>query len=89
MISYTLRFSEQAKEDIRQHKKSGNKSVVNKIALLLEELILHPFTGIGKPEPLKYKLAGYWPRRINKEHRLVYEVSDGLVFILSAKGHYE
>lgn len=89
MSSYILRFSEQAKEDIRQHKKSGNKSVVNKITLLLEELVIHPFTGTGKPEPLKHSLAGCWSRRINREHRLVYEVSDNLVFILSAKGHYE
>jgi toxin YoeB len=89
MSSYILRFSEHAKEDIRQHKKSGNKSVVNKITLLLEELVQHPFTGTGKPEPLKHSLAGCWSRRINREHRLVYEVSDNLVFILSAKGHYE
>ena len=89
MSSYTLRFSQQAKEDIKQHKKSGNKSVVNKITLLLEELAIHPFTGTGKPEPLKHSLAGFWSRRINREHRLVYEVSEDLVFVLSAKGHYE
>ena len=89
MSSYTLRFSQQAKEDIRQHKKSGNKSVVNKITLFLEELAIHPFTGTGKPEPLKHSLAGFWSRRINREHRLVYEVSEDLVFVLSAKGHYE
>lgn len=89
MSSYILRFSEQAKEDIRQYKKSGNKSVFNKITLLLEELVVHPFTGTGKPEPLKHSLTGCWSRRINREHRLVYEVSDNLVFILSAKGHYE
>ncbi|HQW12540.1 MAG TPA: Txe/YoeB family addiction module toxin [Saprospiraceae bacterium] len=88
MSGYTLRFSEQAKEDIRQHKKSGNKSVVNKIILLLEELVLHPFTGTGKPEPLKHSLAGCWSRRINKEHRLVYDIIEGNVLILSAKGHY-
>lgn len=89
MSSYILRFSEQAKEDIRQHKQSGNKAVVNKITLLLEELTQHPFTGTGKPEPLKHSLAGFWSRRINREHRLVYEVSEDLVFILSAKGHYD
>jgi len=88
MNSYILRFSEEAKEDIRQHKKSGNKSVINKITLLLEELALHPFTGTGKPEPLKHKLSGAWSRRINKEHRLVYEVTDDIVLILSVKGHY-
>jgi toxin YoeB len=88
MNSYILRFSEQAKEDIRQHKKSGNKSVVNKITLLLEELVRHPFTGSGKPEPLKHNLYGAWSRRINREHRLVYEVTEAIVFILSVKGHY-
>lgn len=88
MSSYILRFSEQAKEDIRNHKKSGNKAVVNKITLLLEELTEHPFVGTGKPELLKYELAGLWSRRINQEHRLVYQVFDDVVVILSAKGHY-
>ena len=88
MNSYILRFSEQAKEDIRNHKKSGNKAVVNKITLLLEELTEHPFDGTGKPELLKYELAGLWSRRINQEHRLVYQVFDDVVVILSAKGHY-
>jgi toxin YoeB len=88
MSSYILRFSEQAKDDIRQHKKSGNKSVVNKITLLLEELAKHPFTGTGKPEPLKHNLSGVWSRRINREHRLVYEVDDDVILVLSAKGHY-
>ncbi|MGH2642395.1 MAG: Txe/YoeB family addiction module toxin [Chitinophagaceae bacterium] len=55
----------------------------------MEELTEHPFTGTGKPEPLKHTLTGMWPRRINKEHRLVYEVKGTTVFILSAKGHYE
>ena len=88
MSSYTLRFSEQSKEDIRIHKKSGNKAAVNKIILLLEELAEHPFTGTGKPEPLKHSLAGCWSRRINREHRLVYQISDTIIVILSAKGHY-
>lgn len=88
MSSYILQFSDQAKEDIRQHKKSGNKSVVNKITLLLEGLVRHPFTGSGKPEPLKHNLTGTWSRRINREHRLVYEVDDDNIMILSAKGHY-
>jgi toxin YoeB len=88
MSSYILRFSEQAKDDIRQHKKSGNNSVVNKITLLLEELSLHPFTGTGKPEPFKHYLTGCWSRRINREHRLVYEVDADVILVLSAKGHY-
>lgn len=89
MNNFTLRFSEQAKEDIRHNKKSGNKAIVNKIAVLLEELIEHPFIGTGKREPLKHTLSGCWSSRINKEHRLVYEIADNKILILSAKGHYE
>lgn len=89
MSAFTLRFSGQAIEDLRQHKKSGNKSVVNKITLLLEELTYHPFTGTGKPEQLKHSLTNCWSRRINREHRLIYEVTDTIVNILSAKGHYQ
>lgn len=89
MNRFILRISEQAKDDIREHKISGNKSALNKITLLLEELTQHPFTGIGKPEPLKHNLAGYWSRRIDKEHRLIYELKDNTVFVLSAKGHYK
>jgi toxin YoeB len=54
----------------------------------LEELTEHPFTGTGKPEPLKPDLAGMWSRRINREHRLIYEVEENTVFVLSAKEHY-
>ncbi len=90
MSSYTLRFSEQSKEDIRHHKKSGNKAVVNKITLLLEELTEHPFTGTGKPELLKHSLTGCWSRRINREHRLFYEViSENCIHIHSLRGHYK
>lgn len=87
-MSFYLDFSDQAKSDIDAHKKSGNKIVLKKIFVLLEELTQHPFEGTGKPELLKYNLAGSWSRRINQEHRLVYEVFNDIVFILSAKGHY-
>jgi toxin YoeB len=90
MSTYTLRFSEQAIADIRLHKKAGNKAIIRKITTLLEELTIHPFTGTGKPEQLKYQLAGLWSRRINHEHRLIYEVQDDIiVIVLAAKGHYE
>jgi len=48
-----------------------------------------PFEGIGKPEPLKGDLSGCWSRRIDEEHRLVYEVTDDLIIVLSMYGHYE
>ena len=86
---YHLDFSRQAKSDIDFHKKSGNKAVLNKLLVLLNELTEHPFTGIGKPEPLKYNLTGYWSRRINHEHRLIYEVIEDIVLIHSALGHYK
>jgi toxin YoeB len=87
-MSYHLDFTDKAKEDIAAHKKSGNKKVLNKLLIFFDELVEHPFTGTGKPEQLKHSLSGLWSRRINQEHRLVYEVTDTIVFILSAKGHY-
>jgi len=54
----------------------------------LKQFNKHLFEGIGKPEALKYDLTGAWSRRINKEHRLVYEVNEDRIFILSVKGHY-
>ncbi|RAV27421.1 Txe/YoeB family addiction module toxin [Sinomicrobium soli] len=88
-MAYYLDFTDKVKEDIAFHKKSGNKAVLNKLLTLLEELTEHPFTGRGKPEALRYNLSGMWSRRINKEHRLVYEVKGNIMFVLSVKGHYE
>ena len=88
-MSYHLDFSDQAKSDIDFHKKSGNKAVLKKIFVLLNELTEHPFEGTGKPEPLKHSLAGNWSRRINQEHRLIYEVLEDTILLHSAKGHYE
>ena len=87
-MAYHLDFSKQAQKDIDFHKKSGNKIVINKLLILLTELTEHPFTGTGKPEQLKYNLSGLWSLRINREHRLVYEVSAENVLIHSAKDHY-
>lgn len=87
-MSYHLEFTETAQTDIAFHKKSGNRAILNKLLTLLEELESHLFTGTGKPEQLKHNLAGCWSRRINREHRLVYEVAEDVVTILSAKGHY-
>ena len=56
--------------------------------VLLEEISEHSFTGTGKPEALKHDLAGKWSRRINQEHRLIYEVKDNEIIVVSLKGHY-
>lgn len=87
-MPYILYFTDKSKEDIDFFKKSGNKSVLKKLFSLLEELYEHPFTGTGKPEQLKYQLSNQWSRRINKEHRLIYEVNENTVWINSARGHY-
>ena len=87
-MSFPLDFSDQATEDITYHKKAGNKALLKKMLVLLEEISEHPFTGTGKPEALKHDLAGKWSRRINQEHRLIYEVKDNAIIIVSLKGHY-
>ena len=87
-MSYHLNFSQQAQNDIEYYKKTGNKVVLKKLLTLLTEITEHPYTGTGKPEALKYNLAGMWSRRINQEHRLVYEVLDDQILIHFAKGHY-
>jgi toxin YoeB len=62
---------------------------VKKIYALLENTIKNPFEGIGQPEPLKSNYKGYWSRRINLEHRIVYKVEDDKIVIFSLKGHYQ
>ncbi len=80
-------FSPQAKSDFDYWLKI-NKSIAKRIFEIIEAIQRNPFQGIGKPEPLKHQLSGYWSRRINLEHRLIYKVSDSEIYILSAKGHY-
>lgn len=83
-IEYTL----QASEDLVFWKKSNNVAVLKKIRKLIESISENPYEGIGKPESLKYGLSGCWSRRINQEHRIVYEVFTDKVMVLSMKGHY-
>ena len=81
---------EQAQKDRDYWKKSGNNAIMNRITALLKDIIEHPYTGIGKPEPLKYDLAGKWSRRINSEHRLIYSVNENIitVYVFSMRHHY-
>jgi toxin YoeB len=66
-----------------------DKKVFKKILELIKEIQREPFSGMGKPEPLKYELQGYWSRRITDEHRLVYKVEEDVLIILSFKYHYD
>jgi toxin YoeB len=62
--------------------------VRDKINSLIEDIQRHPFSGLGKPEPLKRNLKGFWSRRINREHRLVYRVDAGALQIAQCRFHY-
>lgn len=83
-----IEFTRQADLDLYYFKKSGNKQAIKEIKELLQAIIDNPYSGIGQPEQLKHSLSGTWSRRINKEHRLVYEIEDNVAFILSLKGYY-
>ncbi len=87
-MAYHIEFTDKAQADIQTLRKLGDRAALKKILKLLDEISEAPFSGTGKPEPLKNNLSGCWSRRINKEHRLVYEVENNTVFILSAVGHY-
>ncbi len=63
--------------------------IFKRINTLIKAILREPFTGIGKPEPLKYNNYKFWSRRISKEHRLIYRVFDDKILITSCKGHYQ
>lgn len=65
-----------------------DKKILKRINDLIKDIQRTPFEGIGKPEPLKYSLSGFWSRRITEEHRLVYEVSDSELLIAACRYHY-
>lgn len=66
-----------------------DKKIHRKVITLINDILRQPFTGIGKPEPLKHELSGYWSRRITDEHRLVYKVTETELIILSCRFHYD
>jgi toxin YoeB len=84
-------YSDEAQQDIKFWKKSGNKVIQKKIQQLLNAIDKDPFDGIGKPEPLKHNMSGLWSRRISQEHRIVYKLleNEQIIKIYSLKGHYE
>jgi toxin YoeB len=90
-MSYLVKISPNALEDIEKLKKSGDKASLKKLNSLIDELREHPETGSGKPEKLKYNYSGKWSRKISEKHRLIYEIHEEVVtvIVLSAFGHYE
>jgi toxin YoeB len=83
-----LEFKPQAFEDL-QYWVATNPRLAKKILRLVEETSRTPFKGTGKPEPLKGDLAGWWSRRIDQEHRLIYKVEADALVILQARHHYD
>lgn len=65
-----------------------NKKIFDRIVRLLIEMQRTPFTGTGKPEPLKHEFKGCWSRRIDQEHRLIYQVTDEAIIVISCRDHY-
>ena len=82
-----LIFAEQAWEDYLYWQQTDPR-IVRRIHELIKDTARHPFEGIGKPEPLRHALAGYWSRRITDEHRLVYKPLGGDLLIAQMRYHY-
>ncbi|MDE0099226.1 MAG: Txe/YoeB family addiction module toxin [Truepera sp.] len=82
-----IAFSRQAWADY-QYWIQHDRTVARRIARLIEECLQDPFQGVGKPEPLKHELADCWSRRITKEHRLVYRVTEGRCIAVQCRYHY-
>ena len=83
----TLLFSSRAWEDYLYWQQT-DKAILKRINALIKDIQRSPFEGIGKPEALKHGLSGYWSRRINDEHRIVYKVVDNAIHIAQLRYHY-
>lgn len=83
----TITFHRRAFEEYQRWANEDRK-IFTRINALIKEIIRSPFTGTGQPEPLKHELSGYWSRRITREHRLVYQVTNEALIIASCRFHY-
>jgi toxin YoeB len=80
--------SEEAQADKKKIRKSYPKATQNRLARMVKEMLKTPFEGIGKPEPLRYNLAGFWSRRLTEKERVVYYVDDNMLNIVRYLSHY-
>ena len=83
-----LIFVDESWEDYLYWQKN-DKKIVKKINELIKDISRTPFSGIGKPEPLKHKYKGFWSRRIDHEHRLIYQIKDDEIKIAKCRQHYD
>jgi toxin YoeB len=86
-VKRRLTFSDEAWEDY-VYWQGTDRSMVRRINQLIKDILRSPYDGIGKPEPLKHQLAGWWSRRIDAEHRFVYRVTEQAVEIANLRHHY-
>ncbi len=80
-------FRQQAWDDYLLWQQT-DKNILKRINQLIKDIQRNPFDGIGKPKPLKHQYSGFWSRRINDEHRLVYTLIDGEIVIIQCRYHY-
>ena len=80
-------WSEKSWKDY-EYFKDKKPEIYKKINILIKDIITNNYTGLGKPEPLKHNLNGYWSRRINQEHRFVYYIKNNCIFVIQCKFHY-
>lgn len=83
-----ITFSKNSWEDYLSWQKE-DKKILKRINQLIKDIQRAPYQGIGNPEPLKFDLAGFWSRRIDREHRLVYKFIDQEILIYSCRYHYD
>lgn len=84
-MSYEITYTDTFKADYLKH----DARTTDRIDRLVANIAETPYCGIGKPEALRYELTGFWARRINRKDRLIYEVGDDAVVLVSCRGHYQ
>jgi len=82
-----IKFSTKGWEDY-PYWQATDRTILKRINLLIKDIAREPFAGIGKPEPLKHQLSGFWSRRIDAQHRLVYTICDDVLCVAQCRDHY-
>ena len=83
-----LCFVDESWEDYLYWQKT-DKKILGRINLIIRDIERSPYEGIGKPEPLKHKYRGFWSRRIDDEHRIIYRINEGEIWIVKCRFHYD
>ena len=76
-----IEFTQRAFQDLQYWKKKGCRKILKRISELTASILQTPFSGIGKPEPLKHQYSGEWSRRIDREHRYIYEIRENIMYV--------